>query len=149
MIKAQEHLSYKKRMVELGLFSLGKKKLGGAYRWEGRWRRWSQDLLSSIQCSDLFPRKAMETPSLEILKTKVDTVLDRLLWRCSEQRGQPRWSPEIPPNINRSVNVWFCDSVPNNLDSRCSSLLSVLQSPPKPCKASTDRLKLFLQWCKQ
>lgn len=36
MIKAQEHLSSKERMVELGLFSLGKKKLGGAHQWEGR-----------------------------------------------------------------------------------------------------------------
>lgn len=116
MIKAQEHLSYKERMVELGLFNLGKKKLGGAYQWEGRWRRWSQALLSNIQCSDLFPRKAIETPSLEIFKTQVDTVLDSLLWHCSEQRSQTRWSPEIPLNTNHSVNVqnlWFCVKQPS------------------------------------
>lgn len=63
-------------------------------------------------CPDWFPRKAIESPSLEIFKTQLDTVLDSLLYMTRF------WAEESDSVISRGptqhqpfcecVNLWFC-----------------------------------------
>ena len=57
-----------------------------------------------------LPRGAVESPSLEIFKTRLDKVLCSLLWgTLLRQEGWTRWPTEVPSNPYYSV--WFCDSV--------------------------------------
>jgi len=72
MMRELEHLSCEERLRELGLFSLKKRRLRGDMRKNffplrvtEHWNR--------------LPREAVESPSLEILKTHMDKVLCSLL----------------------------------------------------------------------
>ena len=46
-----------------------------------------------------LPREAVESPSLEIFKARLDAYLGNLLW----QGGWTQWSSEVPSNPYSSV----------------------------------------------
>ena len=57
-----------------------------------------------------LPREAVDSPSLEILKTRLDKVLYSLLQvTLLLQEGWTRWPTEVPSNRYRSVIPCFCD----------------------------------------
>ena len=58
-------------------------------------------------------REVVESPSLEIFKTRLDKVLCSLLYvTLLRQGGWTRWPTEVPSNPYYSVILWFCDSQP-------------------------------------
>ena len=60
-----------------------------------------------------LPREAVESPSLEIFKTHLDTVLCSLLWvTLLWQGGWTGWPTEVPVNPCRAVILW--DRARNN-----------------------------------
>jgi len=72
MVRGLEHLSYEERLREMGSFSLKK-------------RRLRRNLINNFfilrvtePCNRL-PREVVESPSLEIFKTRLDKVLCSLL----------------------------------------------------------------------
>ena len=55
-----------------------------------------------------LPREVVESPSLEIFKTRLDTVLCSLLWvTLLRQGGWTGWPTEVPSNPCHSVILWF------------------------------------------
>ena len=51
-----------------------------------------------------LPREVMESPSLEMLKTQLDTALNNLLYlTLLSARGWTGQSLEVPANLNYSV----------------------------------------------
>ena len=55
-----------------------------------------------------LPREAVESPSLEIFKTRPNVVLCSLLWvTLLRQGGWTRWPTDVPSNHNHSVILWF------------------------------------------
>ena len=53
-----------------------------------------------------LPREVVESPSLEIFKSHLDTVLGNRLWvTLLEQGGWTKPPPEVPSNVNPSVTV--------------------------------------------
>ena len=61
-----------------------------------------------------LPREVVESPSLEIFKTRLDRVLCSLLWvALLWQEGWTGWPTESfqPLPFCDSVILWFCDSV--------------------------------------
>ncbi|GAB0196209.1 hypothetical protein GRJ2_002086200 [Grus japonensis] len=112
MMRGLEHLSYEKRLRELGLFSLEKRRLRGdlinAYKYlkggcqeEGAWfcsdrtkgnghklehRKFHLNMrknffpLRVTEHWNRLPREAVESPSLERFKTRLDAILCNLLW---------------------------------------------------------------------
>ena len=57
-----------------------------------------------------LPREVVESPSLEIFKTRLDAVLCSLLWvTLLRQGGWTRWPTEVPSKPEHSVIL--CDSV--------------------------------------
>ena len=58
-----------------------------------------------------LPREVVESPSLEVLRSRLDRVLGNQLWvTLLEQQGWTRRLPEVPPNLNQSVILCFCES---------------------------------------
>ena len=54
-----------------------------------------------------LPREAVESPSLEIFKTRLDKVLCSLLWvTLLQQEGWTRWPTEVPSNPYYSVILY-------------------------------------------
>jgi len=54
-----------------------------------------------------LPRGAVESPSLEIFKTRLDKVLRSLLWvTLLRQGGWTGWPTEVPSNPEHSVILW-------------------------------------------
>jgi len=54
-----------------------------------------------------LPREAVESPSLETLKSHLDKVLDNQFWVVLfEQGGWIRRPPEVPSNLSQSVILW-------------------------------------------
>ena len=54
-----------------------------------------------------LPREVVDSPSLEIFKTRLDKVLCSLRWvTLLWQGGWTRWSPEVPSNPYQSVILW-------------------------------------------
>jgi len=115
MVRGLEHLSYKERLRELGLFSLKKRRLRGdlinAYKYlEGGYQEDGARLFSVVPSNrtrsnghklkhrkfqlnmrknffplrvmepwNRLPRGVVESPSLEIFKTRLDAVMCNLL----------------------------------------------------------------------
>jgi len=51
-----------------------------------------------------LPREVVESPSLELFKTRLDAVLCSLLWvTLLQQGGWTRWLTEVPSNPYYSV----------------------------------------------
>ena len=54
-----------------------------------------------------LPREVVESPSLEIFKTRLDAVLCSLLWvPLLRQEGWTGWPTEVPSNPYNSVILW-------------------------------------------
>ena len=92
MVRGLEHLSYEERLRELGLFSLKKRRLRGdlIYAYSDRTRGNGHNLKQRKFCLNMrknffllrvtehwnrLPRELVESPSLEIFKTRLDAVL--------------------------------------------------------------------------
>ena len=57
-----------------------------------------------------LPREVVESPSLEIFKTRVDKVLCSLLWvTLLRQEDWTRWPAEVPSKPFQHVILWFCN----------------------------------------
>ena len=69
-----------------------------------------------------LPREVVESPSLEIFKTRLDKVLCSLLEVTLLWQGLwTRWPTEVPSNPYHSVILWFCNSC-HGLDQPCASM---------------------------
>ncbi|KAK4817033.1 hypothetical protein QYF61_026039 [Mycteria americana] len=93
MVKLLEHVSYEKRLKELGLFSLEKSRLMGILsidKTKGNGHKLKHRSFPLNIRKHFFnervtehwhrlPREVVESPSLEILKTQLNTVLENLL----------------------------------------------------------------------
>lgn len=59
-----------------------------------------------------LPRHLVESPSVEIVKSCLDTILSNMLWGTMlEQRGWTKQPPVVPSNITHSAILWiygFC-----------------------------------------
>ena len=60
-----------------------------------------------------LPREVVESPSLELFKNHVATVLGS--WLCAallEQWGWTRWTPEVPSSLHLSKIWWHLEALP-------------------------------------
>ena len=60
-----------------------------------------------------LPRQLVESPSLELLKKDLATVLGSWLWAALlEQQGWTRWTPEVPSSLHLSEIWWQLAGLP-------------------------------------
>lgn len=61
-----------------------------------------------IERRNRLPREVVDSPSLEILKSCIGTVLSNVVGETLlGQGGWARWPPVVPSSLNRSVSLWF------------------------------------------
>lgn len=88
-----------------------------------------------------LPRKLVESPFLEILKTQLVTKpwATCYSWSCFEQGSWSRLSSEVPSNVIHPVKLWIC---------KCNLKVQMIKVKNKhfvlsvPC--FTSRVKLYL-----
>lgn len=57
-----------------------------------------------------LPTDLVESPSVEIVKSCLDTILSNMLWGTMlEQRGWTKQPPVVPSNITHSAILWIYD----------------------------------------
>lgn len=82
-----------------------------AIGWEAKVKSWNTGHSDQIWRMFIFTMGVVKDwkrgcwCSLEIFKTQLDRVLQPdLIWLCLQQR----WPPEVPPNLNYSMFLWYC-----------------------------------------
>ena len=74
--------------------------------------------MRAVRCWNRLPREAVDAPSLEVLKTRLDEALGSLslyqIWRLVALPESGDWNLmvlEVPSNPNHSMILCFCDDL--------------------------------------